>query len=169
VIASGPLSGTTVSRSLAHGLSYANVPVATPSRGAPVLKQKLLCDVARLTNTMNGYPPRTVDFNLGRPGPLRLQDRFLWDARILNHAALFRGNYVNKHYKTQFCHLHINSMWFTTNSRREYENWFGIPKGSQQWKREKHWPKVTVWSRDVEAEAVLFLRKRKREKSSVST
>jgi len=47
VIAAGPLSGTPASRSLAHGLSYANVPVATPSRGALVLEQKFLCDVAR--------------------------------------------------------------------------------------------------------------------------
>ena len=47
VIAAGPLSGTPASRSLAHGLSYANVPVATPSRAAPILEQKLLCDVAR--------------------------------------------------------------------------------------------------------------------------
>jgi len=47
VIATGPLSGTPASRSRAHGLSYANVPVATLSRGAPVLEQKLLCDMAR--------------------------------------------------------------------------------------------------------------------------
>jgi len=49
VIAAGPLSGTPASRSLAHGLSYVNVPVATSSRGAPVLEQKLLCDMARLS------------------------------------------------------------------------------------------------------------------------
>ena len=49
VTAAGLLSGTPASRSLAHGLSYANVPVATPSRGAPVLEQKLLCDVACLS------------------------------------------------------------------------------------------------------------------------
>ena len=47
VIAAGRLSGSPASRSLAHGLPYANVPVATLSRGAPVLEQKLLCDVAR--------------------------------------------------------------------------------------------------------------------------
>ena len=45
VIAAGPLSGTPASRSLAHGLSYANVPIAMPSHGAPVLEQKLLCDM----------------------------------------------------------------------------------------------------------------------------
>jgi len=42
VIAAGPLSSTPASRSLAHDLSYANVPGATPSRGAPVFEQKLL-------------------------------------------------------------------------------------------------------------------------------
>jgi len=47
VIAAGPLSGSPASRSLAHGLPYANVPVATLSRGLPVLEQKLLCDVER--------------------------------------------------------------------------------------------------------------------------
>jgi len=43
----GASSGTSASRLLAYGLFYENVPLATPSRGAPVLEQKLLYDVAR--------------------------------------------------------------------------------------------------------------------------
>ena len=39
VITAGPLSGTPASRSLAHGLSYPNVPLATPSRGALFLNK----------------------------------------------------------------------------------------------------------------------------------
>jgi len=36
-----------VSKALAHGLTYTNVPVATPSCGALILEQKLLCSMVR--------------------------------------------------------------------------------------------------------------------------
>ena len=81
--AAGPLSGTPASSSLAHGLSYANLPVATPSSGVPLLEQKLLCDVARPTTQR--YIRATT---WGWHDPQPWSAACLWDGHSTSNHAL---------------------------------------------------------------------------------
>jgi len=109
----GASSCTSASRSLTHGLSYTNVPIATPSRSALVLEQKLLCDMAHPSTQRHIWAT-----TWGWHDPQPWSAAFLWEGHCTSNHAL--ASWRLKHMRIQNstgCDGKVAMCWNHMNAR----------------------------------------------------